>query len=715
MSKETQRRLARIEKILHDELDVNVNEWNSDDGESSQADSEESGSEESKSEKSYDADTGRIPISEYKEHIWSDFRYKYEDDNKAYAVEALVSSISQQTSAPSDARASTTTTENHIHTEDNGSPYATSSGNTTLLQQPLCIRISSWPLLAVFRKIGLTSSGPRRNRPWVMVRPYKWLWVKQNEIRDIHAELKAKFDLKKQAQRDQQREDADAALKEKSLASVSSGGPKEQPEQDQQGENAPSGDSRPGDESLAPTGSTGPNNQETESESRDPDGQVSQQYPTTQSEVERSLAQTHLSENVTASGITDSTQVAHGGAPEIVVIGSISSGHPVPEITDCNGALPAVTAPDQLPEETVPTDKKDDGPLTVEQKWIDTDIDSDDRYLDCPEALEDLSCLIEFFDRYITPYLELENGSSWRKVTFNDLWYVFKPGVDVCTSKFRESTGARDLLSNNKKDHHYQQVWRVLGTRGGHSRITTKTCEEENATARQKAAPLWIKAYYIDFNGSVYGSVAVDFKIDPFHGEKEVTTLPLYPLRYRKDYEEERRRLIENGRKFVEYQRPQHRHYAGPALVERPGGDNGFTQNQSILQEDIDSPVIVDFTMALQSHPTWASELGTTDILPPEPEDDIVEEPRCLETLYYRNKVARANKHPETTELVCTVFTNDGDHDYDYDRASNFVHRQQTFDIKEPSEDFFALTEDDWILLPTRVFAYILRARKFGK
>lgn len=132
-------------------------------------------------------------------------------------------------------------------------------------------------------------------------------------------------------------------------------------------------------------------------------------------------------------------------------------------------------------------------------------------------AMEHLRTLLQFIDSEIVPRRRFLESSSCKKVDFSDLWYLFRPGMEV--------------IENDGK-----QVYRVVKVSSARHRVVS-TWEmywagDRETDKRQKQPPFSIKCVFVDFNGSSLGPVSIDFDFPRFIGEREVTSFAVYPLRF---------------------------------------------------------------------------------------------------------------------------------------------------------------------------------------
>ncbi|PVI04586.1 hypothetical protein DM02DRAFT_556143, partial [Periconia macrospinosa] len=185
-------------------------------------------------------------------------------------------------------------------------------------------------------------------------------------------------------------------------------------------------------------------------------------------------------------------------------------------------------------------------------------------------ALEHLKCLLDFVDSNIVAKRGYLNSAQCRKIFYSDLWLLFRPGMEVIDKDGKQA---------------YKRWWTA----------------NNSHKAQQKKASFSVKCVYIDFDGKSIGPVQTTFDFKRFDGEREITSLEIYPIRFhpvrRSEYsdaewgqleqypneEKHREKLILRGAKFLEVARVKHMYYAGPTLD---------------AKDDVESPVVVDFETA---------------------------------------------------------------------------------------------------------------------
>ncbi|KAM3073696.1 hypothetical protein ACMFMG_004420 [Clarireedia jacksonii] len=143
------------------------------------------------------------------------------------------------------------------------------------------------------------------------------------------------------------------------------------------------------------------------------------------------------------------------------------------------------------------------------------------------EAKHHISVLQKYLEDNFEEKLLLEDARHQRATpvaTFEMLWMLFKPGMDVYTQMDDQRAG-----------------------------FVVQQCEPTTENVRPgQPAPLKIKMWYLDFDGRYVGRRAHDVTIAPFEGEREITSLKVIPAHYIDSNPEisPRAKLEERGEKF---------------------------------------------------------------------------------------------------------------------------------------------------------------------
>lgn len=299
-------------------------------------------------------------------------------------------------------------------------------------------------------------------------------------------------------------------------------------------------------------------------------------------------------------------------------------------------------------------------------------------------AFQHLTCLVEFLDTIRARRQHLLSGSC-SKVTFADVWHLFKPGDEVLDKEQRQ---AYRLLSVNSSGHRTLPPWRDL--------------DAEQLDADEPFIVLY--GVHITFDGTMLGSVGRHFEIDSFEGEEDVTSLPVLPLRLIKDQDSEaptdgaafRQDLIDRGRMFVKMARSTPMHYNGPLLHPK---------------EEVDSQVVIDFEQAFAF---WANvpnfRKPVIEKLIGKPIGVNLYDTPCLASCCAGEQV-HEDAYAEQKWNEAYVGTLIPDPSDRTKKPSLAIHpraiRGQTFDETE-------LTDEDLVIMSYKVCGFVLRNRKWG-
>jgi DNA polymerase III delta prime subunit len=198
----------------------------------------------------------------------------------------------------------------------------------------------------------------------------------------------------------------------------------------------------------------------------------------------------------------------------------------------------------------------------------------------------------------------------------------------------------------------------------------------------------------------IFGPVNIPFTIPSYPGERKIESLSLYPLQYaEKSGLVSRQALRERGLKFLTYKEPCHQFYVGRSLSRKPPGDELFQtqdyegdskQKSKNGSEDIEAQVVVDFTRVFDFNPDWEPDQygsieGDYDFRvcqePSGEKGDCIDQCVELDDRMSNDWYAKLNQKARTARL-------------------------QRRDEPDPEDD-------DLLLLPNCVFAFVLRTRKW--
>ncbi len=334
-----------------------------------------------------------------------------------------------------------------------------------------------------------------------------------------------------------------------------------------------------------------------------------------------------------------------------------------------------------------------------------------DERLESDEAINDLRCLLGFIENYLKKVQGEFDRCERQKVRFSELWHLLKPD---------------QLLYVNEKNCP-QQIWRSVQATGGRSYLSpwvpppslpappappghaslSPVQEPKLVTVTAPAgfdlaSPFCLDCEYIDYSDVRFKPVFRKFYLDPFDDEMDIRDLTIIPYTYAKKLglvNEEELRI--RGRKFLQFIEPQHRYYSGKTLTRMPFGaplqqtpEDGYFRPgppTPISEETVESEVMVDFERCFNSNPKWS--------------------PRIAEDATFELMDVRECREPADEG---------SSEDIDYDMKWDQQIRNDTMAvINLQLARYYSKAEiptgNDILLLPSRVYAFILRSRKWGK
>jgi len=328
---------------------------------------------------------------------------------------------------------------------------------------------------------------------------------------------------------------------------------------------------------------------------------------------------------------------------------------------------------------------------------------------DSVAALADLKCYVQFMLSEIMPLCsQFDNldETSNAKIRFHDLWYLFRVGQLI----YRPVGGGAIQETNNYTLG--QRAWRIFGTHAfvGRNGITAASPRSHLGEDEEEKASFHIDCYYIDYTGEEFCVVTETFKVHPYEGERRIKSLQVFPYRFLTSHEERMDAYTRYGQTFLRCIEERHAAYDWWTTIRTPRGDTTTDAEGNELKrpEYVDSEVIIDFVEAFQTCPSWKP---VPSILKPQ-------EPRRLTIVddFYTcwwSDTQRTKLLAETTEIIVLHAGISA-----YERNKNLVDDKFLATIRENDRNN-RLTTSEYLrdcelpLLPSRVFGYVLRDRKF--
>ena len=330
---------------------------------------------------------------------------------------------------------------------------------------------------------------------------------------------------------------------------------------------------------------------------------------------------------------------------------------------------------------------------------------------DSLEALRDLRCLIEFIDVELKPITDSYRDLTRRKVPFCDLWHLFKPGDIAYTplgAKHAFDVFYRDgKYYAQKSNDRFQELWRVTNTAGGRPHLEDSTANFTSKGSKVRINAFVVSAYWVDFDDTRFAVRCDNFYIVPFEGERDITSLHCYPLRYAPKADELMSKCKARGEAFREFTTFKYRYYTGKTLTCAPDGFHSPERGYPKHAENVDSQVVVDFSEALTAKPGWRTSGTNITLTSEDAPGELSEE---YPTAYWKDSDRKALDDEIDDEIY-------DDEQIDAKLLETFIESDTLLRFQEdptPRDDL-VLDEDHLVLLPNRVFAFLMKNRKWGK
>ncbi|KAH9897444.1 hypothetical protein F4778DRAFT_235254 [Xylariomycetidae sp. FL2044] len=352
-------------------------------------------------------------------------------------------------------------------------------------------------------------------------------------------------------------------------------------------------------------------------------------------------------------------------------------------------------------------------------------------------TLLELRCYVDFVERRVMPQAtkyDVADAPEARTVRYQDLWYLFRPGrlVYIPATPSSALTGAParperlgKIYSRTKPDSTAGWEWNLTA------------CQARRKTDGTTDRDVFSFCYYqISYNGDLYRASAHPFVLYYFDGSQDVTALPAYPLAYHPEAERLLASFEDDGRKFNEAVTTKHMAYGGwslpaipppppaptpshavmrpraimngaPPVPMHPGvrppamGSESYNEGGELALKNptyIESDVIIDAKEAIRVVPYWGYAL--------EPWNKAhYGGHACQDTIEIiqwpdKGRKAKVRSVQDRTQVDDNIGI----------LELNVQIRENQF-MQTTREPHFE--KEDFVLLPSRLYAYALRERKF--
>lgn len=153
-------------------------------------------------------------------------------------------------------------------------------------------------------------------------------------------------------------------------------------------------------------------------------------------------------------------------------------------------------------------------------------------------------------------------------ITFEYLWALFKPNTILYSYTYGDEDEPR----------------------------ACKAVYSKESRSFEKGVFWDIEAKYLEYDGKNFGLASIHMEVPSFSGARKISSLPCYPLRYHKDPEGTRARLIERGKKFVSLQGMNYKTYHGMTYMKK---------EEKLLKVDVNGRIMVDPAIFRRVNPNY--------------------------------------------------------------------------------------------------------------
>ncbi|KAM0269559.1 hypothetical protein ACHAPA_004130 [Fusarium lateritium] len=341
-------------------------------------------------------------------------------------------------------------------------------------------------------------------------------------------------------------------------------------------------------------------------------------------------------------------------------------------------------------------------------------------------AYDQVKVYIEFVKHRLFPiYHKFDNldYTHQPKVRYSDLWCLFRSGEVIHAG---EGHNVGNSVSTSQRPSG-QQLWRLYWMQRITMDWSVDDLKDKKGKLRRddlsEPEEISTPCYYIDFDGKSYKGVWRSFTIQQFEGEVDITSLPIYPIRFQPGYENTIQSCRERGERFRDLLSQQHSKRLCPARreAEDEDGDDGESEDDDSDESDvdeedlkgrevseyIDSDVVIDFEEAYKAHPSWQPQYanwpkGTMDTKTKEDKFAIIQwsDPTRTKIIQKTNEIVLTADQVGSLEWKSLT-----------DKDDFPIHPDVRVTEKDPSMQKFS--PDDVSLLPARLMGYSLRHGRF--
>ncbi|PLB53966.1 hypothetical protein P170DRAFT_396969 [Aspergillus steynii IBT 23096] len=314
------------------------------------------------------------------------------------------------------------------------------------------------------------------------------------------------------------------------------------------------------------------------------------------------------------------------------------------------------------------------------------------------KAISEMQHYVTMVEELVVPLwtqFDEPSKSTPKKVSYEEISFLFRPGELVYVPPSQKTTRAHHQSAIQTLFRGYfcvpLDVWYQLSEGGW----------KDPSTGRNK----WFM-YCYDYDGEGFRTAWHTVSFDYFQGEREITSLNCYPLKFHPKRDRILEEHIERGRKFKEIaqENVQHLYYSGWNLA------TGIFEKEDLVfpePEYVESEVIIDIKEAERHVPEWVNREV--------PEIGSEWTNWDKEEIFFRIWELQEEEQQDNGLGRCVVLRGHlvMREDGSYYQEATRVHENSPFFRKDGTICFKEWGNEDFALLPRRLFGYVLRERKF--
>jgi hypothetical protein len=169
-------------------------------------------------------------------------------------------------------------------------------------------------------------------------------------------------------------------------------------------------------------------------------------------------------------------------------------------------------------------------------------------------SMRHLKLLLEVLDNDLQHIFDIRReikAGLLTRIAFEDLWHLFEFGQVV------------------KSSENENQLYRVVRWTGGRSDFLPRPPAISNVRKENRSLAFFVDCVYSDYDGRSYYPIQETLAIYKYDGEKEITSLPVFPFLFDPDFQNMSARLVARGKKWLKLGYADvatHKQYTGLSL-----------------------------------------------------------------------------------------------------------------------------------------------------